>query len=126
MIVLVPKLTFEADVEIRVAAEAAPEHARFEFRALDRRRLIALLILTRVVERSRLRRAFEYVRLCWRVKRIATVTDMLDEIIVCWDESISEPYSRANLLTLLTEYPGTHIAIYTGYLKGLSEAKRKN
>lgn len=126
MIVLAPKPTFDADVEIRVGADAQPERVRFEFRALDRQRLTALLILARIVERNRLRRLAEYLRLCWRVKRLATVVDMLDEIVAGWGEQISEPYSRTNLRTLLTEYPGTHIAIFTGYLKGLSEARQKN
>ncbi len=126
MIVLAPKPIFDADVDIHIGTDAQTERVRFEFRALDRQRLTALLILARIIERNRLRRMAEYLRLCWRVKRLATVVDMLDEIVAGWGEQISEPYSRTNLHTLLTEYPGAHIAILNGYLKGLSEARLKN
>jgi len=121
-----PSPTFDAEVEITVARDAPAEVSIFTFRALGRKRLKSLLILTRLVERNRLRRMAEYVRLCWRLKKLATVVDLLDEIIVSWDGSISEPYSKTNLRLLLTEYPGAHIAIYTGFLKGLNEARRKN
>lgn len=125
MIRLAPNPTFEADVDFSVAGDESPALAKFEFRALNRKRLLSLLVLTRITEKNWFHRAWEYGRLCWRVKRLATVVDMLDEIIVKW-EGISEPYSRANLKTLLTEYPGSHIRIYTAYLKGMSEARRKN
>lgn len=126
MIVLTQKPTFEADVEIHIASEKKPECVRFVFRVMDRKRLNSLLIMARLIERSRLRRLTEYLRLCWRVRGVASVADMLDELIVSWNESISEPYSRTNLQTLITEYPGTHIVIFTSYLKGLGEARRKN
>lgn len=125
MLKLIPDPTFYADVEIRVPGAEAPESARFKFRTLGRERLASLLILTRIAERNRIRRLVEYLKLCWRLKRLASVVDMLDEIIVEWD-GISEPYSCANLRTLLSEYPGSHIGIYYAYLKGLNEARRKN
>jgi len=127
MIKLVPDPTFEHGVEIAVPGQESAQIATFIFRALSRKRLASLLVLTRIVPAGRIKRLIEFVRLCWRIKRIATVADLLDEIIVRWsEEHISAPYSRANLLLLLQEYPGAHLAIYTGYLQGLSEARRKN
>lgn len=123
MIRLTHNPTFEFPAQINVAGEPVP--VGFEFRALGRKRLTALLILTRVVERSRIVRAIEFVKLCWRARRIATVADLLDEVIVKWD-GVNEPYSRANLRLLLQEYPGAHVSIYTAYLQGLNEARRKN
>lgn len=123
MIRLTPNPTFEFPAQINVAGESVP--IGLEFRALNRQRLTSLLILTRIVERNRIVRGIEFIKLCWRVKRIATVVDMLDEIIVKWD-GVSELYSRANLRLLLQEYPGAHVSIYTAYLQGLNEARRKN
>lgn len=123
MLKLTPNPTFEFPAQIDVAGEPVP--VGFEFRALSRKRLTALLILTRIVGRNRIVRLFEFAKLCWRVRRVATVVDMLDEIIVRWD-GVNEPYSRTNLRLLLQEYPGSHIAIYTAYLHGLNKARRKN
>lgn len=123
MIKLTRNPTFEFPAQINVAGEPVP--VGFEFRALNRKRLTALLILTRIVERNHIVRMIEFVKLCWRVQRVATVVDMLDEIIVRWD-GVNEPYSRTNLRLLLQEYPGAHVSIYTAYLQGLNKARRKN
>lgn len=125
MLKLTHNPTFEFPAQISVAGELV--QVGFEFRVLSRQRLTALLTLTRIAERNRIVRLIEFVKLCWRARRIASVVDMLDEIIVKWsDKDVNEPYSRTNLLLLLQEYPGSHIGIYTAYLQGLNEARRKN
>lgn len=125
MINLDPGATFKATASIAVPGKEAPAEVVFEFRALTRKRITGLLILTRLLEKNRAHRLFEFVRLCWRVKRFATVVDMLDEFVVGWG-GIEPGYSRDALKALLGEYPGAHQSIYLAFIKGWYEERIKN
>lgn len=125
MIRLVPAPKFEQDVGIDVPGAEAPAMAHFVFRAHEWKRVRSLLVLTRVIKANWMVRAWEQAKLCARARRIATVVDLLDELIVSW-EGFDLPYSRGALRRLLSEYPGARMSIFTAYFTGLREARRKN
>lgn len=117
--------TFDATVNITVLGKAEPVATTFGFRALNRKRLMSLLRLTRVTPASWLHLALDYLWLYWRAKKIASVVDMLDEIIESW-EGFDEPYSRRALGMLIAEFPNAHTSIFFAYLKNHSKAREKN
>ena len=51
--------------------------------------------------------------------------DSLGEIIADW-KNVETAYSSDALTEVLSAYSGAGLAIFTGYLKALSEAERKN
>jgi hypothetical protein len=125
MIKLQPNPTFEAQVRLTVAGQMEPVEVTFVFRALSRQRLSNLLVLTRVIEKNALRRVVEYLKLCWRAKKLASVLDMIDEIVFAW-EGFDVPYSIGALGTLVEEFPGAHTSIFLSYLENQEAARRKN
>jgi len=125
VIVLDQDATFDAPVQINMPGRAEPVEVSFTFRALRRKRVAGLMILTRAVNAWRLRRANEYLRLCWRTRRLASVVDMIDEFTAGW-QGIEPAYSRDALKALLQEYPGTHVQIYLAFLKAWQEERLKN
>lgn len=125
MIRLTQTPTFDAAVKLTVLGKAEPVETKFIFRALNRARLMSLLRLTRVTPANPLRLALDYLWLYWRAKKIASVVDMLDEIIESW-EGFDEPYSRRALRVLIAEFPGAHTSIFFAYLEHHSEARLKN
>lgn len=125
MIKLVPDPTFEHDVAIAVPGIEAPAMAKLTFRALPRERVLALLIVTRVIRKNWLVRAYQFLRMCVRARGWITAVDILDELIASWQD-INVPYSKENLRLLLTEYPGARESIFFAYFTGLREAKLKN
>ncbi|HAF43435.1 MAG TPA: hypothetical protein DCK83_00435 [Gallionellaceae bacterium] len=125
MIVLVPNPTFEAPVKLTLPGSKDEGEAKFTFRALNRKRTISLLVLVRAIPRSAARRLVEYIRLCWRIKRMASVVDMLDELVAGWT-GIDIPYSKAALRTLLEESPGAPVNILNAWMEHQEAARRKN
>lgn len=51
--------------------------------------------------------------------------DALGEVIADWKD-VDAPYGEAALTQLLAAYSGAGMAIFSGYLRALSEAERKN
>lgn len=51
--------------------------------------------------------------------------DSLGEIVADW-KNVDAPFSPETLSELLAAYSGAGLAIFSGYLKALSEAERKN
>lgn len=117
--------TFDATVNITVLGKPEPVATKFVFRALNRKRLMSLLRLTRVTPAHPLLLALDYLWLYWRVKKIASVVDMLGEIIDSW-EGFDEPYSRRALRVVIEEFPDAATAIFFAYLEYHSEARLKN
>jgi hypothetical protein len=120
-----PDATFTAEVTIPVTGKDEPVKVEFEFRAVSRKRIQSLMILARLTPAWRGKRMFEYLRLCWRAKRFATVVDMLDEFVVGWKE-IEPAYSREVLAALIQEYPGSHTSITLRFLSAWYEERIKN
>lgn len=125
MINLDPSATFTAEAAIPVPGKAEPVKVAFEFRALPRKRIASLLILAGIVRAWFGKRWLERLRLCWRVKRVASVVDMLDEFVVGWD-GIEPAYSRDVLKALLLEYPGAHMNIFAAFVNAWHEERIKN
>lgn len=122
---LIPDPTFDAEVKIAIAGADQPAVARFTFRALERKRVLSLLIVCTVLRRNFLVRVWEYLKLCWRTRTLATVIEMLDEMIAGWS-GFDLPYSRDALRRLLLEYPDAREGIFFAYFTGLQEARIKN
>lgn len=125
MIKLNSSPSFFSEAHIIIPGMETPEAVKVEFRALGHKRLIALMTLTGIARRNIFIRALEFSKLCLRARKIATVVDMLDELIVSW-EGVDVPYSKAGLLALLQEYPGSHQSLYLAYLEGYRESRLKN
>jgi len=126
MIRLTPNPTFAQGVDIALPGSDATEKAEFVFRALPFRQVLSLwMIAVRDGKTGRIRRWFEYLKLCWRVRRLASMVDLLDELIVSWS-GFNVDYNKANLRLLLIEYPGSALAIFFAYFSGLREARTKN
>lgn len=125
MIKLVPNPTFEAPVKLAVPGQKEPVEVTFTFRALARKHLIALLIVTKVAQASWLKRNWEYLKLSWRVGHPAGVIDMLNEVITGW-KGFDVDYSKNALHTLVSEFPGAHSSIFLSYLENQEEGRRKN
>lgn len=125
MLVLAQDALFDAPVSLTAPGTSKQVETRFTFRALTTARTVSLLILAQAIKRSRAVRAWHYTKLCWRAKKIAGITEMLDELITGWN-GIDVSYSKASLHTLLRESPNAHIHILTAYLKHQEEARIKN
>lgn len=122
---IVPEQRFTREVSIHVLGAEKPALLNVEYRSLPRKRMQALLMLSGMAG-GRIRRITEHLKLCWRKRKLATLVDMLDEIIVGWSGAIDAEYSPANLRALLVEYPGAGMSLFTGFLKGYDEERRKN
>lgn len=103
--------------------------ALFTFRAVEVKRVVSLLVLTRLYEKSWFVRGWEWLKLCVKLRKVATGLDVLDQMIVSWDEGESGfdmPYSKEALLLLLTKDPSMMVHIPLAYFAGLQEEKLKN
>lgn len=125
MIRLVPNPEFEKMVAIAVPGVAPSPEAKFVFRALDRKRVTSLLVVTRLIKTNWFVWLWEFIKLCIRARKYANRVDLLDEMIVNWDGFDME-YSKSALLRLITEYPSTTVDIALAYFSGLQEEKLKN
>lgn len=133
MIVLSPNPTFDAPVKLSLPGSADQVDITFTFKALSRERTISFLILARAFPKDRApgRVSFllELAKLCWRMKKLATVVDLCDEIVAGWEtgeKGFDIPYSKTALQKLLEEFPGAALAIFVAYISNQAKARRKN
>jgi len=112
-------------VKLAVPGQKESVEVTFTFRALARKRLIALLIVTKVAQANWFKRNWEYLKLSWRVGHPAGVIDMLNEVIAGW-KGFDVEYSKDALHTLVSEFPGAHSSIFLSYLENQEEGRRKN
>ncbi len=125
MIRLIPDPTFEHEVGIVVPGAEEPVATMFVFRAHDLKRALSLLKVSGMTGANFFVRQWHYLKLCRRTRSVATVIEMLDELIVSW-EGFDLPYSKDALRRLLSEYPDARASIFFAYFSGLQEARLKN
>jgi hypothetical protein len=125
MIVLNPRATFAAPVQITVAGRADPAQAQFRFRVLENAQYLRLLLAMGFGKAGWAERFKARLALCWQLRRLITLPDLLAEVIESW-EGFDQPYSRAALEQLLRTFPGVGLNILLAYVEHRQEARIKN
>lgn len=125
MIVLNPRATFAAPVQIAVAGRAEPATAEFRFRVLENGYYMQLLVALGFGKTGRWARIQARAALCWRLRRLITLPDLLAEVVESW-EGFDQPYSRTALEQLLRNFPGVGLNILLAYVEHRQEARIKN
>lgn len=126
---LTPNPIFTKEVPVNLRGVEASVQAIFTFRAVEAKRAMSLLVLTRLLEKNWFVRMWEWLKLCLRLRKVATGLDVLDQMIISWDESDSGfdmPYSKEALLLLLAKDPSMIVHIPLAYFAGMQEEKLKN
>lgn len=120
-----PDATFPAEVSIHIRGREEPARATFTFRVLDEVRLARLLIVLGFGQRPWYERAFERLRMAWRLRRWPNLADVLDELIAGWS-GFDLPYSKDSLSKLLLAFEGVSVSIVSAYVGNRQEARLKN
>lgn len=125
MIVLNPRATFAAPVRINVTGRAEPAEATFRFRVLENTHYLNVLLALGFGKAGWWPRFKARAALCWRLRRLITLPDLLAEVVESW-EGFDQPYSRAALEQLLRTFPGVGLNILLAYVEHRQEARIKN
>lgn len=129
MIRLALNPTFEKELPVQVVGMQTPAMVRFTFRAVETKQAISLLMLSGLLNKNWLSRTMESVKFCIRLRKIANGIDLLDQMIVGWDEGdagFDMPYSKQALLQLIIKDRSVISNIPLAYFAGLQEEKLKN
>ena len=125
MIVLNPRATIAAPVQVTVAGSSDPAQAQFRFRVLENTHYLRLLVAMGFGKAGWLERLKARLALCWQLRRLITLPDLLAEVIEGWD-GFDQPYSREALEQLLRTFPGVGLNILLAYVEHRQEARIKN
>lgn len=125
MIILNPRATFVAPVHINVAGREEPAQATFRFRVLENQHYLRVLLALGFGKAGWWDRFKARVALCWQLRRLITLPDLLAELVESW-EGFDQPYSRAALEQLLRTFPGVGLNILLAYVERRQEARIKN
>jgi hypothetical protein len=126
MIRLAPNPTFTKEVPISLPGVETPAIAIFTFRAVEPERGLSMVRMQTGNWFVRLR---EWLRLSIQMRKPVNGLDLLDMMIVSWDEGDSGfdlPYSKESLLLLLIKDPHAAARIPLAYFAGLQEERLKN
>lgn len=129
MIRLALNPTFEKQVPIALRGSEAQVMAGFTFRALEMGQVMSLLVLSGLLGKNWFVRKWEFIRLCLSQRKWVNNLDLLDLMVVGWDEGDSgfdKPYSKEALLLLIAKDPGVLGKIPLAYFAGLQEEREKN
>lgn len=127
MIKLDPSPQFEREVNISIPGADAPAPVTITYRTQPLKRVQAYAVVAKAIRTKWFIQKFEFIKLCWRLRKWATVIDVLDEIVASWSpEDFDVPYSKTALRKLLVEYPGSGSSLFFAYLEGLQDARIKN
>jgi|WetSurMetagenome_2_1015567.scaffolds.fasta_scaffold744084_1 hypothetical protein len=129
MIRLTPNPTFDKEVPIALRDGAPDAMAKITFRALEMGRVMSLLVLSGLLEKNLLVRKWHFVKLCIAQRKWVNNLDLLDMMVVGWDEGdtgFDVPYSKQSMLMLIAKDSGVLGKIPMAYFAGLQEEKLKN
>jgi len=129
MIRLVPDPTFEKEVPIALRGGAPDAMAKITFRAQPMKKAISLMVLSGLLPKSWPVRKWHFIKLCVEQRKWVNNLDLLDMMIVRWDEGdtgFDVPYSKAAMLMLIVKDHDVLGKIPLAYFAGLQEEKLKN
>jgi hypothetical protein len=129
MIRLTSNPTFEKEVPIALSGGALNAMAKITFRAQQMELVMSLLVLSGLMQKNWLVRKWHFARLCIAQRKWINNLDLLDMMVVKWDEGdtgFDVPYSKQTMLMLIAKDPGVLGKIPMAYFAGLQEEKLKN